>query len=82
LEGNPTLPVLKKIASLGIGNGFGELALMSDIPRMASVKTTVDTCFATLSRKDFNAVIRRAQKRKMNAQCEFLKNYQLFSDLS
>ena len=54
-----------KLVDLGVGTGFGELALMKDvyIPRMATIRTTAQTVLATMSRKDFKAVLKGAKKR-------------------
>lgn len=45
------LPVYKRLAVLGIGAGFGELALLRDnIPRMAAARAKTNTIVATLTR--------------------------------
>lgn len=72
----------KNLISLKKGAGFGELALMSDEPRMASVKTLEKCVLATLTKNDFMKVIRRAQKRKMIQEVHFLKSFTLFQRLS
>jgi hypothetical protein len=66
-NGQPFLYVNKHLVNLREGAGFGELALMSsNVKRMASVLTSTIPCvLATLSKKDFQSVIKRAQKRKM-----------------
>ena len=52
--GAPILLVNKHLVNLKAGAGFGELALMSDIKRMATVRTAVNPCtLAVLARKDF-----------------------------
>ena len=57
-NGEPVLLVNKHLINLHAGAGFGELALMSDINRMATVKTAVSPCvLATLTRKDFANVM-------------------------
>ena len=72
----------KRLVFLGKGAGFGELALMSSVKRMASVRTVVDSCLAILNRRDFGVVMRRAQKRKIADQVRFLKKFPFFHELS
>ena len=56
---------------------------MSEINRMATVCTAASPCIlATLTRKNFSNVMRRAQKRKMASQVGFLKRFALFDNLS
>lgn len=60
-NGEPTLLVNMHLINLHAGAGFGELALMSNINRMATVCTAVSpSVFLTLTRKDFSNVLRRA----------------------
>ena len=58
-DGKYFLMVNKRLARLHKGQGFGELALMSSVRRMASVRTTKDSCLATLTRREFLVVMRR-----------------------
>ena len=82
LEGESVILVNKRLVYLSKGAGFGELALMSSVKRMASVRVVVDSCLAILTRREFSIVMRRAQKRKIAEQVEFLKNFALFESLS
>lgn len=70
--------VNKRLAFLGKGAGFGELALLSNVKRMASVRTIVDSCLAIMTRRDFSVVMRRAQKRKIADQVGFLKKFPFY----
>jgi len=45
------------IASLGAGDFFGEIALLSNVPRTATVTTTAESVLLTLNRKDFKDVM-------------------------
>jgi Na+/melibiose symporter-like transporter len=47
----------KPIAALQPGAGFGEIALIRDSPRMASVRTTTSTTLGALSRQVFVAAV-------------------------
>ena len=50
---------------------------------MATVRTSTKcSILATLNKEEFKNVMRRAQKRRMAEEVEFLKNFTLFSSLS
>ena len=59
-QGDVVIPINRCIVQLSNGSGFGELALLSDIKRMASIRTTVPSCLATLTRSHFSACLRKA----------------------
>ena len=82
LEGESVILVNKRLVFLSKGAGFGELALMSSVKRMASVRTVVDSCLAILTRREFTIVMRRAQKRKIAEQVFFLQKFLFFESLS
>ena len=50
-------PAGKKLVSLGDGEVFGEIALLRNVPRTATVRTTVDTLLLVLSRDVFQAAL-------------------------
>ena len=82
-EGKPILYINKSLVVLNQGAGFGEVALMSDEPRMASVRTVGEECvLATLTRQDFKNVLKRAQNRKFMHEVMFLKSFTLFRNLT
>ncbi len=45
------------IATLGAGDFFGEIALLANVPRTATVTTTQESILLTLNRKDFKDVM-------------------------
>lgn len=47
----------KKVANIGPGGFFGEMALISDLPRNASVKTTEESEVFILNKKDFKDLL-------------------------
>ena len=53
------------VAKLVSGDSFGELALIHDAPRAASIQTITECFFATLSKKDFQKVLHRIELKKL-----------------
>lgn len=53
---------LKKITKLYDGASFGELALLMDQPRSATIISTRNSHFATLNRRQFNDILRKVQE--------------------
>lgn len=62
-----------EISQLQTGQSFGELALIEQKPRMASIRCLQDTFFAVLSKKDFNKVLGVIEKKKYNEKVTFLR---------
>ena len=63
-NGIPFIFVNRRLVSLGEGCAFGEVALLSNVNRMASVRTTKPTILATIKRHEFSIVFRKVMKRK------------------
>jgi CRP-like cAMP-binding protein len=69
-------------AHLVAGCSFGELAIMHDRPRNATIKCISRCHFLTLSRKDYIETLNEIIKRQQNDQINFLKNIPVFAKLS
>jgi ATP-binding cassette subfamily B protein len=52
----------KQIRSMDDGDHFGEIALMEDSPRTATVRTSTDCVFLTLARDPFLKLLEREPK--------------------
>jgi cAMP-dependent protein kinase regulator/cGMP-dependent protein kinase 2 len=64
---------------LASGKWFGDLALHSSKPRMASIRCLENTHFAVLSKQDFMNVLGQIEKKKLNEKISFLKSIPFFS---
>lgn len=71
----------QKVTSYSRGGSFGELALMYNAPRAATLKPTTDTVLWALDRVSFRSILmeNNAHKRRMHE--EFLKEVPLFKSL-
>jgi CRP-like cAMP-binding protein len=72
------------VARLGVGEVFGEIALLADAPRNASVRTLVETELLQLGRAEFDALLVASvgawDIATIIQVCAFLKRHELFAD--
>lgn len=71
-----------KVADLGPGRGFGELALLKGMVRNASVKCITPTTLLSLSREDFTKLLGNLEEKRLNEKVAFLSHVQCFKNLS
>ncbi|CDW86844.1 cyclic nucleotide-binding domain containing protein [Stylonychia lemnae] len=71
-----------EISQIQTGQSFGDLALIEQKPRMASIRCMTDTHFAVLSKKDFNKVLGVIERKKYNDKVAFLRSLPFFSQLT
>ncbi len=62
-----------RLAVLGPGNWFGEVALFHDTPRIATVTTLTDCMLFSLDKNKFNAAIKKSVKLHENFMCSVQK---------
>ena len=55
----------RKINTVGSGDFVGEIALVTDVPRTATVRTTEPTQAIVLTRRDFRALMKRVPSIQM-----------------
>lgn len=72
--------ILIKIADLATGQSFGELALMKNQPRMASIYCTSMCHFATLSKEDYDRILAVVFERQLDQKLKFLSSLQIFEE--
>lgn len=71
-----------KTAKLKMGQCFGELALMYNTPRNASIVAAIDSKVWTLDRFTFRRILTNMSADKFSKYEEFLSNVSIFSTLS
>ncbi|KAK3288293.1 hypothetical protein CYMTET_4227, partial [Cymbomonas tetramitiformis] len=70
----------KKVADLGPGDEFGELALLKSQARAASVTTTEIAEFAVLSKWGYEKTMKKHHNNQLKDRAIFLKSLQAFSN--
>jgi len=70
-----------KVASLGRGNCCGELALLYDAPRNATVRATEDSTVWTVQRADFRNALQTMYQKKDAAHMGLLRQLEIFHSL-
>lgn len=61
---------------------FGELALLHDSPRTATIKTVTKCILWSLKRSDFKQVIEKISIKNYNENIEFTDNVSIFKSLT
>ena len=74
--------VLKKVATLGSGAAFGELALLQEKPRAASIFCEEDCHMAVLDKKSYLSILGDSTTKELQKLVEFFKKHPAFSDWS
>ena len=65
----------------GPGEAFGELALLYNAPRAATIKAVSQCCLFSLDRETFNHVVKDAAAAKRNRYEEFLGRVELLDTM-
>ncbi|CAD7933454.1 unnamed protein product [Amoebophrya sp. A25] len=77
------LPALgQKVFEAGPGFAFGELALLYNAPRSATIRASKDSEVWRLDRQAFRMLVVTAQEEKMKEYIAFLKKVNIFESLS
>ena len=63
-----------EVHQLSTGSSFGELALINNEPRKATVQCISDCYFAVLEKKDYVGMLRKYELRIFNQKLDFLNN--------
>ena len=70
---------MKEVSTLKEGNSFGELALISDSPRAATIKCKELCIFASLNRQEFSRILSKEAQKALEEKATFLQTLPLFS---
>lgn len=81
-EGIFKLRLLQPVSEVKGGDFFGELSLIMNKPRAATVLTQIPTHAASLSRPDYEKIIKPIEERKLNSKINYLKSFPFLSHLS
>ena len=72
----------QKVKGFGAGDSFGELALMYNCPRTATIAARTDCVLWSLDRVSFRMIVLEANTKKTSMYEQFLEKVQLLSPLS
>ena len=73
---------MREVAILDAGKSFGELALIMQKPRAATIKCLDITYFATLDKQDFEASLARIEKKRIMKLSDFMSTLPCFNTLT
>lgn len=71
----------KLVKSYGPGDAFGELALLYNSPRAATVKAKTNCTLWLLDRETFNHIVKEAAQKKRDKYEAFLKSVEILSEV-
>ncbi|OMJ77413.1 hypothetical protein SteCoe_23015 [Stentor coeruleus] len=74
--------IFTSVAVLSTGNSFGDLALLKDHPRNATVTCLTDCHFAVLVKEDYLRILGKIADKKISDFVEFLKEIPIFRSWS
>ena len=69
---------LREVGRLNDGASFGEVALLKNTGRQATIVCSKPTTFATWSRKDYKLTIGQEDRRKLKESVMMLRKYRIF----
>jgi cAMP-dependent protein kinase regulator len=77
-KGNPEPTFLKDYKP---GEAFGELALLYNAPRAATIHANINSVLWSLDRNTFNHIVKDAAAKKRERYDDFLKNVKILAEM-
>ena len=71
-------PEFLEAVILDVGKSFGELALIKNKPRAATIICRSDCAFAVMDRSDYKKVLGKIEQKAMNRLTDFLYSLPFF----
>lgn len=72
---------LVDVVNLKDGSSFGELALINNIARSATIYAVSEVHLATLEKEDFKIILGKAIRKKFENMLKFMENFIIFNDM-
>lgn len=69
-----------QVATLAEGFSFGELALINNKPRAATIRALAPSYFAVLDKESYQFALGAAYKKRLSDRVDFLKSIPIFAD--
>lgn len=70
------------LVSYGPGDAFGELSLLYNAPRAATIDARINSVLLSLDRETFNHIVKDAMVKRRQLLDDFLRNVELFDSLN
>eukprot|EP00347_Sterkiella_histriomuscorum_P005721 403355524 len=77
-DSNNFIEGFREVAQLGPGKSFGELALIQNKPRAATIRCYQETHFATLDKFDYETSLMKIERKHQNKILEFMMDIPCF----
>jgi cGMP-dependent protein kinase len=69
---------MREVGTLGPGKPFGELALVINKPRAATVTCIEPSNFITLDKRDFDICLAKIERKRLNKMLNFMRELPCF----
>ena len=66
---------LTEVITLVEGQSFGELALLNNAPRAATVQCVTDCLFAVINKNEYDKVLKKIDNKEISMKIDFFKDH-------